>query len=84
MSRPQQAVPVPSPAPRRAASCAVSARVGGPGFTAIDFETANHSLGSPCAGIVVDLAHRARAGTFAELLAGSGLAIRRLAVPPPR
>jgi DNA polymerase-3 subunit epsilon len=36
-----------------------------------------------CAGIVVDLVHRARAGTVVELLAGSGLAVRRLAGPPP-
>lgn len=36
-----------------------------------------------CAGIVVDLVRRAGAGTVVELLAGSGLAVRRLAPPPP-
>ena len=36
-----------------------------------------------CAGIVVDLVDRAGAATVGELLAGSGLAVRRLAAPPP-
>ncbi|WP_298591775.1 3'-5' exonuclease [uncultured Kocuria sp.] len=35
-----------------------------------------------CAGIVVDLVHRAGAGTVHELLAGAGLRVRRLAAPP--
>lgn len=35
-----------------------------------------------CAGIVVDLVHRAGAGTVRELLAGVGLSVRRLAAPP--
>jgi DNA polymerase-3 subunit epsilon len=35
-----------------------------------------------CAGIVVDLVHRAGAGTVRELLAGAGLNVKRLAAPP--
>lgn len=36
-----------------------------------------------CAGVVVDLVRRAGAATVGELLAGSGLPVRRLGTPPP-